>query len=306
MSAETIARALGAAYRSGGWWRGCCPVHHSSGPTLALRDSPRGLIAYCHAGCSRDDVLAELSRRGLLDGAGSGGPSDPADLERQREAEERRRAKRIADALYFWRQETAAPDRTVVERYWAIRGLGDLPIPPTIRASRSWQRHPEGGSRPAMIALVEHVQFGPVAIHRTFLAIDGSCKAAFRSPRLSLGPVGGGAIRLAEARKGVPLIVGEGIETTASAMLVMGWPGWAALSASGIEHLILPPLPLAATVFIAADNDLNSTGERAARIAADRWIAEGRKVRIALPPVRGTDWNDVLLNKDITEACDAA
>ena len=50
-----------------------------------------------------------------------------------------------------------------------------------------------------MVALVEHVVFGPVAIHRTWLQADGAAKAAFRDPRLSLGPVGGGAVRLAEA-----------------------------------------------------------------------------------------------------------
>jgi len=304
MSTEPIARRLGAAQLSGGWWRCRCPVHQSSGATLALKDGSHGLIAHCHDGCSRDDVRTELRRLGLLDGRGEGTryAPDPAEIERRRAAEERKRQRRIAEALYFWREETVDPSRTVVERYWAIRGLGDLPIPPTIRASRSWLRHPEGGNRPAMVASVEHVEFGLVAIHRTFLAADGSCKAAFRSPRLSLGPVGGAAIRLAEAREDVPLVIAEGIENAASAMLVMGWPGWAALSAGGIERLILPPLPLAATVFIAADNDPNGTGERAARIAAERWLAEGRKVRIALPPVPGTDWNDVLLNKDIMEA----
>ena len=81
------------------------------------------------------------------------------------------------------------------------------------------------------------------------------------------------------------------------------------LSASGIERLSLPPLPLASYVVIAADNDANGTGERAARLAAERWIAEGRKVRIALATGPGSDWNDVLLGKDrneIGEACDAA
>jgi putative DNA primase/helicase len=61
-------------------------------------------------------------------------------------------------------------------------------------------------------------------------------------------------------------------------------------------------LPLAATVLIAADHDQNGIGEGAARIAAERWIAGGRRARIALPPVPGTDWNDVLLNKDIRGA----
>ena len=41
-------------------------------------------------------------------------------MERQRAAEERKRQKRIAEALDFWRHETlpVAPG-TVVERYWA-------------------------------------------------------------------------------------------------------------------------------------------------------------------------------------------
>ena len=306
MNAVEIAVALGGACRSGAWHRCRCPVHQSRGPSLALRDGPRGLIAHCHAGCSRKDVLAELRRLGLLDGAGSAGPPDPAELVRQREAEERLRAKRIADSLYFWRQETSRSRHDSDRALLGYPGARRFADPATIRASRSWLRHPEGGSRPAMIALVEHVEFGPVAIHRTWLQTDGAAKAAFRDPRRSLGPVRGGAIRLAEAREDVPLVVAEGIENAASAMLVMGWPGWAALSAGGIERLILPPLPLAATVFIAADNDPNGTGERAARNAAERWIAEGRKVRIACPPVLGTDWNDVLLNKDIAEARHAA
>ena len=253
MSAADTARALGASYKSGGWWRCRCPVHQSNGATLALKDGPRGLIAHCHAGCSRDDVLAELRRLGLLQDDGAAHAPDPAEIERQRAAEERNRQKRIAEALDFWRHETlpVAPG-TVVERYWLSRGLA-LPIPATVRASRSWLRHPEGGKRPAMIALVEHVEFGPVAIHRTWLQTDGAAKASFRNPRLSLGPIGGGAVRLAEAREDVPLVIAEGIETTASVALVMGWPGWAALSAGGIERLVLPPLPLAATVIIAAD-----------------------------------------------------
>ena len=72
MSAETIARRLGAATPSGGWWCCRCPVHQSSGATLALKDGSHGLIAHCHGGCSRDDVRTELRRLGLLDGRGEG------------------------------------------------------------------------------------------------------------------------------------------------------------------------------------------------------------------------------------------
>ena len=199
MTAAEIAVALDGPRCSGAWHRCGCPVHNSHRPTLALRDGAHGLIVHCHAGCSRGDVLTALSRLGLLDGAGSAGPPDSAELQRQREAERRRRAKRIADALDFWRHETVDPCGTAVEWYWAARGLAKLSISRKVRASRSWLRHPEGGSRPAMIALVEHVEFGPVAIHRTWLQTDGAAKAAFRDPRRSLGLVRGGAVRLAEA-----------------------------------------------------------------------------------------------------------
>ena len=72
-------------------------------------------------------MLAELRRLGLLqdDGGGTAAP-DPAEIERQRAAEERNRQKRIAEALDFWRHETlpVAPG-TVLERYWAIARPGD-------------------------------------------------------------------------------------------------------------------------------------------------------------------------------------
>src|SRR4051794_39130396 len=193
--------------------------------------------------------------------------------------------RRIAEARDLWRHETLPiVPGTIVERCWLARELAP-PVPPTIRASRSWLRHPEGGSRPVMVALVEHVEFGPVGIHRTWVAIDGSMKAAFREPRRSLGPIKGGAVRLAPA--GRMLRVSEGIETGAAVMTADGSPVWAALSTSGMAALVLPPLPLAATVVILADHDANGAGERAARTAAGRWFAEGRRVRIAMPPEPG-------------------
>jgi putative DNA primase/helicase len=308
VTAAGIAAALGAAQCSGKWWRCPCPAHNSGGATLALRDGDGGLIVHCHAGCGRDQVIAELCRRGLLiHAATSAKPPDPAEIERRRAADERDRNRRIAEALDFWQQETeAARPNGTVERYWTGRALA-LPMPPTIRASRSWLRHAEGGSRPVMVALVEHVADGPVAIHRTWLAVDGSGKASFREPRRGLGPVNGGAVQLAPAGK--LLMVGEGIETTAAAMTATGLPGWAALSAGGIEALILPPLPLAETVVILADNDENGRGERAARTAARRWLGERRRVRIAMPPEPNTDMADVLAGRTyprITELRDVA
>jgi putative DNA primase/helicase len=91
------------------------------------------------------------------------------------------------------------------------------------------------------------------------------------------------------------MLIGEGIETTLAAMFATGLPGWAALSTSGLVALQLPPI--VHDVVILADYDRSGAGERAARIAADRWLAEGRRVRIALPPEPDTDFADVLAGR---------
>jgi hypothetical protein len=60
----------------------------------------------------------------------------------------------------------------------------------------------------------------------------------------------------------------------------------------GIRALILPPE--AAHIVICADHDGHAVGQRAADDAAARWISEGRRLRLALPPGPDTDFNDML------------
>jgi hypothetical protein len=45
---------------------------------------------------------------------------------------------------------------------------------------------------------------------------------------------------------------------------------------------------------VLGDAHLGGIGQRAARDAAERWLVEGRRVRVAIPPVAGTDFNDLL------------
>ena len=130
-----------------------------------------------------------------------------------------------------------------------------------------------------------------VAVHRTFLCPEGTSKADVEPAKMSLGSIRGGSVRLAPA--GEALAVAEGIETALSVQEGAGLPTWAALSAGGIESLILPALPLASEIFICADHD--PVGLKAARKAAERWTAQGRLVRIARPPGKGRDFNDLLL-----------
>jgi hypothetical protein len=136
-----------------------------------------------------------------------------------------------------------------------------------------------------MVALVTHGTDGtPVAIHRTFLAVGGNGKAPVDPPKVMLGPCRGGAVRLGRVQPDQWLIIAEGIETTLTVMEACAMPGWAALSASGIRSLILPPE--ASKVLICADNDANGTGQRAVDCAAERFLRESRRVRVAMPPRR--------------------
>ena len=123
--------------------------------------------------------------------------------------------------------------------------------------------------------------------------MDGSGKATIEPQRRTIGAIAGGAVQLGRPQPDNWLVVSEGIESGLSMSLAIDAPCWAALSAGGIKRLILPPL--AKMVLIAADNDSNGTGMRAANTAAARWSREGRRVRICTPPLRNTDWNDVLM-----------
>lgn len=132
-----------------------------------------------------------------------------------------------------------------------------------------------------------------IGVSRTFLAIDGSNKAALKPSRLFTGTTKGGAVRLGPIIVAEPLVIGEGIETVLSAMRLWGYSGgWAALSANGLRSVALPPE--ARSILIVVDNDANGIGQAAARDAAWLWEQEGRDVRVALPPAAGTDFNDIL------------
>ena len=291
MNAADIALALGDARREGLGWRCHCPLH--GGRSLTLRDGDGGcVLVTCWGGCNRLDVLAELRRRGLLDGR-------TTDYRRPSpQTSPREDVARTARALAIWHEARPAVG-SIVERYLGTRGISLHAWPAALRFHPGCPgpRDEAGNFRrplPAMMALVEHVQRGPVAVHATYLRPDGSGKADIPNGqhKVSFGPIKGGAVRLSIPRAGEWLAVGEGIETTLSVATACVMPGWAAVSAGGIRSLVLSPD--STHVIICADHDASGVGERAAREAAVRFPAEGRCVRIAMPPRSGSDFNDLL------------
>ena len=189
-------------------------------------------------------------------------------------------------AIAIWR-ESSSITSTPAESYLASRGLQ--------YSGTALRWHPscpfgKGERHACMVALVRNIRTNePQAIHRT--AIDSYGR---KVDRKALGPIGGGAVKLTEDAEGTNVIaIGEGIETALSIRKLSGlgtMPVWSVLSAGGIAAF--PALPGFEAVWIAADNDVSGTGQKAARAAAERLVAAGIETIILAATQAGTDLND--------------
>ncbi|MBL3529144.1 MAG: toprim domain-containing protein [gamma proteobacterium endosymbiont of Lamellibrachia anaximandri] len=134
-----------------------------------------------------------------------------------------------------------------------------------------------------------------VSVHRTYLTKYGY-KAPVESAKKIMGvpyplTCSGAAIRLYPAGK--TLAIAEGIETALALRVSLRMRVWAAISAHGLETIVIPNK--VERVLIGADNDKNGRGQLAASRLAKRLRHEGREVRIITPEQVGSDWADVLL-----------
>jgi putative DNA primase/helicase len=279
MTLADIAAALGEARQEGNSWRCRCPVCGKNNLTLSNRQ--RRLLVKCWTGCN---AYGELNKRGFI---GKVARETPEEAAARCAFEIAERKRRIAIARYLWSDSHPATD-SLVEVYLWSRLLID-PIPPVIRML-GLQHHKESGSQyPAMIARVDHAQTGFSAVLLTYInPLDPSVRVTVDPRKRAIGSVKGAAVRLAEA--GPTLAIAEGIETAASVQRLYQIPVWAALSASGIESVVVPPM--VQELIIAADND--PRGLEAAHRAAWRWHACGKTVRLIHPPTAKRDFNDVL------------
>jgi hypothetical protein len=248
------------------------------------------LLAVCAAGCDFRDVASALRGLGLLEGAGRTFASDPAAEAQRRTDEGREREKRIGQARRLW-AEAEPIVGTLGERYLRARGICG-PLPPSLRFHADTWHGPTARRYPAILAAVTlETVAEPVAVHRTYLAEPGRKADLGDEAKLSLGPVGGGAVRL--SRGAGPLVVAEGIETAlslADALADLSPRVWAALSTSGVAGLVLASTP--GDLALAPDGD--KAGREAAKALARRAHAAGWRVRILPPPGDGRDWNDAV------------
>ena len=133
---------------------------------------------------------------------------------------------------------------TLAEIYLRSRGI-DYPPPPSLRFASALFHRESGRKFPAMLGGIQNLGGHIVGVHRTFLRHDGIGKAAVEPAKKVGGVAWGCAVRLSPLQP--VIVVGEGIETTLSALssfydadavaaLIEGEPAtfWAALSLGNI------------------------------------------------------------------------
>jgi hypothetical protein len=164
-----------------------------------------------------------------------------------------------------------------------------------------------------LLGRIWHVHKGFVGVHVTRIWWTGDRDKPYeRDERRTVGACQGGAVWFGTVTPQTKLVVGEGIETTLSAMILWGAKaGAATLGTSGLRSLVLPQA--ARQVVIAADNDAPvykdlkklPNGMDAARAARRLWLGEDPsievEIKLAPPPKEGEhkrDWNDVLMESE--------
>ena len=284
--------------RSGGEWFGPCP---SCGGTdrFHVRRGPAGALVGCRGcidgqpadvrGKAFGAILQEVfpERTGEKRRANGNDFRAPASSRRTGSAPNSKPRDTTGAARRVW-EATRPLAGTIAERYLHARGVGHVAVAPSLRFSPALT-HPQAPGRfPCLVAGVQDAHGGFLAGHRIYLDRSGAGKANVEPARASLGSTAGGAVRLGEPEHG-RLLVGEGIESTAAAMVLFDLPGFAAIGTGGLRAIELPEHVI--DVVIAADRDAG--GLQAAAALARRLEAEGRDVEIRRP--HKGDFNDALL-----------
>lgn len=275
--------------RAGNEWKGCCPFHADRSPSFTIfADGERFHCFGCGASGDVFDFVQRLHCVGLTDAAAMLGAGQlPKVVLPVFSPSEK--VSRTPQAQAIFNKATAAAG-TPVETYLRSRGINP-PFPPDIRVGSL----PCGKSEPllCLVAGVRDVTAELTGIHRVYLRSDGSGKANLREPKLSLGKIAGGAIRLGEIDDTGVITVCEGLEDGLSLFEVFGGPVWVACGTSNLPKMQFPPE--VGSVIIGGDND--EAGIAAARKAAAAYAGRGLSVRIIYPLPSYKDFNDELIGE---------
>ncbi len=283
---------------------GICVFHKERSPSLRVSDA-KGTYHCFGCGVSGDIVNYVMLTEGLgfMDalrwlGAADLPEVDPAQRSRAAEEDEAERLAAINEARSIWDAARGAAG-SPAEVYARSRGI-IMPLPTSIRFTETyaWRDKETGETGPDLPAFVGAVTNGAgevIAIQRIFLRDGGRAKAKMKKPKLSLGRIKGGALKL-ELRENpvidpAEIIITEGPEDGLS--LAQEMPGrrvWVALGTAFMPEIQYPPE--VRSIVIAGQND--GPGRLATDKAGAALVARGLNVRTMYPDAAFKDWNDQL------------
>lgn len=284
----TVAGAVVPLKKAGAEWKGCCPFHADRSPSFTVFDGGQRFMCFgCGATGDVLDFVSRYYRLGLRESAMklAGNILPTVEVVPQSCSREQFSDDRTNEARAIWRGSKPAPG-TLAEAYLRSRGI-NIAIPESIRFT-SLCYGKRGREYPCLVAVVAGPDSKFWGIQRTYLADDGSGKANLPKPKLSLGKVSGGAIRLAPVSGN--LVVTEGLEDGLTLQQTMGAAAWVAAGASMLPKMRFPDL--VTSVAIGGDND--APGRSAADKAAQAFRKVGLQARTFFP-LEANDFNAELM-----------
>lgn len=255
------------------------------------------------------------------------------------------RDKAVAQARVIWKETRHTDETSLVRDYLARRGLsrGLLPVIPAsirfhpslsymVQTDKGWVAAHRG---PAMVACIQGPDGQGAGVHRTWIDPEQpKGKARILHPvtgepmgvKKTWGSKKGGAIRLSPpGAQSEVMVMGEGIETTLTALVANVWPGavyWCGVdmgnmsgsreTGPGLKYAGLPrmddadafvPPPWVKRLIFVMDGDSDPRETRAKMEAGLRramLLRPGLVGQIAAAP-RGRDLNDVLMDEGVPD-----
>jgi hypothetical protein len=282
--AATIAQRLGGRKSTDGYLCRCPLKSHGQGrgdrrPSLLVKDGNDAVLFKCFSGCEAKDILSELRSRGLID---EGRTGDRAARDDDVAVDRAPDHAQDPEALELWQGAVPIEADAKAAQFLRSRGLTIEP-PPSLRSTSIL--HLDRYPLPAMIAAVQAPDRRIIAVQRTLIDPRGDRKAQVRIPRLTIGALGWGAIRLAAA--GEQLGLAEGTEKALAAIQLFNVPCWSSLGATRMHRVSIPEHVRELHIFIDNDDPGRAAAERTAH------AHRHRKVILRFPPDQFKDWDDV-------------
>lgn len=241
-----------------------------------------------------DETLKELSKVKTLVG------TDQAAIDLRLKKIQEANNRKLKMAMRIW-DYCSVYEHTPGEKYLFSRNIYLNAHEPNMRYHAKIMCKEAQSHVPALLFKVERSpNDGIIAVHRIFLAADGSHKADVPNPKMALGSIKNSGIWFGEP--GPTLAIVEGVENALS-IRTLGYSFVVCtINAVNFGSLTLPEY--VQNVVLLPDPD--NAGRLACEKANLAYKAQGKKVIAKfpkqIPGVKKTDWNDLLKNIKSKEA----